>query len=247
MNASQNAVIEARPEPQSEVAALIQAIERAAVNPAVDVDKMERLFALQERMFAKNAEVAFNEALAAVQAELPKIKRNRKNIQTGSLYADLEAVTDAAAPVYTRHGFALSCTQEDCPTEGRMRVVCFCSHRGGHTRRYQYDASLDMTGLKGNQNKTPIQGEGSTFSYARRYLTALIFNLTLTDEDNDGQSAGGCITDKQAADLQAKAEEVGADRVSFLRFLKVEKLADLPASKYAAAIRALEDKARGAK
>lgn len=246
MNA-QTAVIEARPEPQSEVAALIQAIERAAVNPAVDVDKMERLFALQERMFAKNAEVAFNEALAAVQSELPKIKRNRKNNQTGSLYADLEAVTDAAAPVYTRHGFALSFTQEDCPTEGRMRVVCLCSHRAGHTRRYQYDPSLDMTGLKGNANKTPIQGEGSTFSYAQRYLTKLIFNLTLTDEDNDGQSAGGCITDKQAADLQAKITEVGANEAQFLRFLKVEKLEDLPASKYTAAIRALEDKARGAK
>lgn len=240
------AVIEARPEPQSEVAALIQAIERAAVNPAVDVDKMERLFALQERMFAKNAEVAFNEALAAVQSEMPKIRRNRKNGQTESTYADLEAVTDAAAPVYTKHGFALSCTQEDCPTEGRMRVVCFCSHRAGHTRRYQYDASLDMTGLKGNQNKTPIQGEGSTFSYARRYLTALIFNLTLTDEDNDGQSAGEFITDKQAADLQALAEEVGANREAFMNYFGIQRLAEMPVSKYAAALAMLQKKRRKA-
>lgn len=237
-----SAVIEARHEPQSEVASLIQAIERAAVNPAVDVDKMERLFALQERMLARHAEIAFNDAMAAVQAELPKIKRNRKNVQTGSLYADLEAVTDAAAPVYTKHGFALSCTQEDCPTEGRMRVVCFCSHRGGHTRRYQYDASLDMTGLKGNQNKTPIQGEGSTFSYARRYLTALIFNLTLTDEDNDGQSAADRITESQAADLQAKITEVSADKAAFLRYLRVDRIEDLPASKFKAAIAALEKK-----
>lgn len=242
-----SAVIEARPEPQTGMAAMIQAIEKAAINPAVDVDKMERLFALQERMLARNAEVEFNEAMAAVQAEIPKIKRNRKNNQTGSLYADLEAVTDAAAPVYTKHGFALSCTQEDCPIEGKMRVVCYCSHRAGHTRRYQYDASLDMVGIKGNQNKTPIQGEGSTFSYARRYLTALIFNLTLTDEDTDGQSGNWYITAQQEADLRAKAEEVGANMQAFLRFLKVQELGDLPASRFKAALQALEDKARGAK
>ena len=243
-----NAVVSHQPEdPASGPTALIQAIERAAVNPAVDVDKMERLFALQERMLSRNAEIAFNEAMRATQAEMPKIKRNKKNSQTGSLYADLEAVTDAAAPIYTRNGFSLSFGQADCPTDGKIRILCWCSHAAGHTRLYQYDASLDMTGLKGAPNKTAIQAEGSTFSYGQRYLTKLIFNITLTDEDNDGQDAAGRITESQLADLRAKIQEVGANEAQFIRFLKVEKLEDLPAAKYAKAIQALNDKARGAR
>lgn len=53
------------------------------------------------------------------------------------------------------------------------------------------------------------------------------------------------IDEKQAADLDAKISEVGANKENFLKFLKVERLADLPASKYKAAAQALEDKAKG--
>lgn len=238
-----NAVVERKIEESvSEVTALIQAIERAAINPAVDVDKMERLFALQERMLTRNAEIAFNEAMRATQAGMPKIKRNKKNAQTGSMYADLEAVTNAAAPIYTENGFSLSFGQEDCPTEGRMRIVCWCSHVAGHTRHYQYDASIDMTGLKGNANKTAIQGEGSTFSYGQRYLTKLIFNITLTDEDNDGNQSREFITESQEADLNALISEVKANKDAFLKHIKVEKLSDLPADKFADAVVALNKK-----
>ena len=107
-----------------------------------------------------------------------------------------------------------------------------------------------MVGIKGMQNKTQIHGEGSSFSYAQRYLTKLAFNLRIEGEDDDGNKAGRgpeLITESQAADLLAKITEVGANKEQFLKFLKVEKLSDLPAKRYTAAIRALEDKARGAR
>jgi hypothetical protein len=68
-------------------------------------------------------------------------------------------------------------------------------------------------------------------------------------EDNDGnsQDRSHFITEKQAEELQAKIKKVGANEAQFMKFLKVEKLADLPAKKYAAAMQALEDKARGAR
>lgn len=59
-------------------------------------------------------------------------------------------------------------------------------HVGGHCKRYEGDFPLYKAGAKGNDNKTAIQATGSTFSYARRYLTYLIFNLTVADEDTDG-------------------------------------------------------------
>lgn len=241
-----NAVIEARPEPQSEVAALIQAIERAAVNPAVDVDKMERLLAMQERVLAKNAQMAFNESMRAAQAEMPKIKRNKENKETHSRYADLEAVTDKAVPIYTNHGFSLSYGTDDCPIPGHMRMTCLCAHTGGHERNYQADVPLDMTGPKGNQNKTATHGFGSSMSYGRRYLICLIFNITLTNEDQDGNQASDLITEKQVADLMALAEEVNANRGKFLEYFKIARLAELPALKFSEAVAMLEKKRKKA-
>lgn len=224
---------------------MVAMIERLALSPDVDVAKLEKLLELQERILNRNAEAAFNDAMRLVQAEMPKIKRNKKNNQTGSLYADLEAVTNQAVPIYTKHGFSLSFSQTDCPIDGKMRVICYCSN-SGYTRQYQYDASLDMTGLKGAANKTPIQGEGSTFSYAQRYLTKLIFNITLTDEDNDGQGDIEFINESQINDLMALAEEVKANREKFLQYMGVEKLADIQVSQFKKAVAALEQKRKSA-
>lgn len=251
-----NAVVERAP-PQSqmpalsEATALIQALERAALNPDVNIDKMERLFAMQKEIMARQAETEFNAALARAQSEIPTIKGHKKNQQTGSFYADLVAVCDVAMPIITKHGFSLSFGQGDCPIEGRIRVTCQCAHARGHSRFYHWDAPIDTVGIKGVQNKTQIHGEASSFSYAQRYLTKLAFNLRIEGEDNDGNGNGQkqsqFITEKQAADLLAKITEVGANKEQFLKFLKVEKIADLEAKRYTAALQALQDKARGAR
>lgn len=239
-----NAIVKA-PDHVSESNALIAVIERAASNPNIDVEKMERLLAMQERIIAQNAKTAFNEAMRVTQAEMPKIKRTKDNAQTSSKYADLEHITDKAVPIYTRNGFSVSYGTADCPIPGHARITALCAHTGGFERTYQADVPLDLTGPKGNQNKTATHGFGSTMSYGRRYMICLIFNITLTNEDQDGNQPGDLITEKQAADLKAKITEVGANQAQFMRFLKVEKLSDLPAKRYSAALQALEDKARG--
>jgi hypothetical protein len=117
----------------SETAGMVAMIERLALSPDVDVLKLEKLLELQERVLKRNAEAAFNDAMRTVQSEMPKIRRNKKNAQTGSLYADLEAVTNAAVPIYTKHGFSLSFSQADGAPDGKMRIQCYCSN-AGHTR-----------------------------------------------------------------------------------------------------------------
>jgi hypothetical protein len=74
-----------------------------------------------------------------------------------------------------------------------------------------------MTGPKGNQNKTATHGFGSTMSYGRRYLICLIFNITLTNEDQDGNQPGEQVTapagfEKWKADITAVADE-GMERL----------------------------------
>jgi hypothetical protein len=162
-----------------------------AINQNVPVETLERLFAMDERIRARNAEVAFNEALTAVQEHMPRIQKDAENKQTSSMYARLETVNQALIPVYTQHGFSLSFGTEESKKEDHERVICYVSHKSGHTRTYHYDSPLDMTGIAGKVNKTRTHGSGSALSYGRRYLTLMIFNATMAGEDDDGQAAGG--------------------------------------------------------
>lgn len=60
---------EAKPvAPIAPEASIFSVIERAARDPNVDIDKMERLIAMREKELSRVAEQAFNEAMKAAQA-----------------------------------------------------------------------------------------------------------------------------------------------------------------------------------
>lgn len=222
---------------------ILNVIAKAAADPKTDVDKLERLLAMQERVLDREAEQAFNAALRAAQDEIHPIVKNRKNDSTKSSYADLEAVSDAIDPVFRKHGFSQSFGTADCPLEGHYRVTCRLSHTGGHHRDYQADVPADTVGLKGNQNKTATHGFGSALSYGRRYLKLLIADVATTDDD--GRAAGkatGFISKEQLAVLNGLADAVGADKIAFCKYAKIDSFSDIPADQYNDAIRVLSQK-----
>lgn len=165
---------------------ILAVIARAAADPTVDVEKMRQLLEMQERIEAKRAEAAFNSAMSTAQQEMPRVHRDAKNPSTNSLYTRLETLNKEAVPIYTKHGFSLSFGSDDCPIADHIRITCVVAHIGGHCRPYKCDLPRDDMGAKGTPNKTKMHGAGSTFSYGRRYLTMLIFNISLTNEDDDG-------------------------------------------------------------
>lgn len=169
---------------------MFQVIARAAADPSVDVAKLERLLALRDRELARVAEAEFHTAMRACQSEIPMIGKDRENAFTHTWYATLERVNDRVVPIYTRHGFNLSFGTTDSKIEGCVRVTCHVSHIGGHSRDYEVNLPLDGAGAKGGNNKTGVQAFGSTVSYGRRYLTLMIFNVTLCGEDTDGRLPG---------------------------------------------------------
>jgi hypothetical protein len=184
---------------------LLQAIVRAAADPTTDLNKIERLFAIHERMVKTDAETAFNAALARAQAAMPIVARKAQNTQTNSKYARLEAIVEAISPVYTAEGFALSFDTAEAPKAGDIRIVSILSHAAGHSRQYHIDMPPDEAGAKGNVNKTRVHATGSTNSYARRYLICMIFNVA-TGDDNDGNRDKKVMPDKALADWLAAVE-----------------------------------------
>lgn len=215
----------------TDAAALMEVITRAGKDPATDVDKLERLMGLYERINDKRAEQLFNDAMTAAQAQMPQVLRNKENDQTNSRYADLAALDKAIRPIYTKNSFALSFGTADGAPAGHYRVTCHVSHGGGFSRDYHADVPIDNVGPKGTQNKTNTHGFGSSMSYGRRYLTLLIFNISTTDDD--GNAAGSeQVSDEQVMELANLISEKKANMVKFLAYMKVSALYEIPAAQF---------------
>jgi hypothetical protein len=229
------------PTPSSETAAIIQVIERAASNPAVDMDKMERLLQMQERILNRNAEAAFNAGMTDAQADMGRISTDATNPQTRSNYATYGKLDAALRPIYTKHGFALSFdTGEGAPAD-YVRIVAHVSHSAGYTRSYHADMPADGKGAKGGDVMTKTHATGAAMSYGMRYLLKMIFNVAIGEQDRDGNEGGGVsISEDQLKKLQALADEVGGDVARLCQHFKIEALPDLPAAKLAEAVGIME-------
>lgn len=186
----QTAVVIREPAPDQS-ATMLTAIQRIAENPAADIEKLERLMALYERMEGKRAETAFNAAMSDAQASIGRISADRQNPQTRSAYATYAAIDRVVRPIYTNHGFALSFnTGADAPAD-HVRVLCDVSHRDGFSRTYKIDMPADGKGAKGNDVMTKTHAVGSGAAYGMRYLLKMIFNIAIGDDpdDDDGNGA----------------------------------------------------------
>jgi hypothetical protein len=164
----------------AEGATLLAVISRAAADPQTDVEKMERLMAMYERIEAKRSEAEFAAALADMQSELPSIGE-RGNAAGRYTYALWEDINTAIKPVLQRFGFALSFRTDF--TDG-IAVTGVLSHRAGHSERTTIKLPADPSG-----NKNAVQAVASSVSYGKRYTAGALLNLTSHGEDDDAYRA----------------------------------------------------------
>jgi hypothetical protein len=87
-------------------------------------------------------------------------------------------------------------------------------------------------------------------SYLRRYLTLLIFNVVVANEDNDGQKTG-FITDQQIAAVQALLAQCYTDpkdaakvEAGFLAYMRAKAIGEIHAIDFVKATQILESKKR---
>lgn len=225
-------------------ATMVSIIERAARDESVDMDKLERLMAMHERIVAKQAEQSYTVSMAQAQAEMSPIAADATNPQTRSKFASYMALDRALRPIYTKHGFSLSFDTEDTDKADMVRVVCHVSHRDGHTRKHHADMPADGKGAKGGDVMTKTHATGSAMSYGMRYLLKLIFNVAVGEHDDDGNKAAQTqrITESQVADLQSLIDETNSDKAAFLKFAKVERLEDIHPNAFGPLVKKLEAK-----
>lgn len=173
---------------------LLGVIARAARDPSVDIDKMERLIALQERVQDRDARIAFIEAKRAMRPSLPVItergkiiirdKGDRNKIVQETSFALFEDLNEILMPIVTEHGFDITFRNGTGP-DGKVRVYTVLSHIEGHSEETFFDLPPDGSG-----SKNAVQAIGSSTSYAKRYGMLEILNVTTKGEDDGGVAAG---------------------------------------------------------
>ena len=219
-------------------ASLLEVISRAARDPNVDIDKMERLIALRERVEQREAEVAFNAALAELQPLLPVIHERGgitgRDGKVQSTYALWEDVNEAIRPLLAEHGFALRF--QVARDADQISVTGILSHRAGHREETTLSLPTDSSG-----SKNAVQAVGSSTSYGKRYTAFALLNITSTGEDDDGKSAAQehPVSVKQYDEMQKLIVATQSDGGRFLEYLigagklgPEDTLSDLPAKHF---------------
>lgn len=183
----------------SESATILSVIQRAAADPQCDIEKMERLMVMHERMQDRTAQAEFSKAMAEMQCEIPSIAERGKGHGTIK-YATLEDINDVMKPIMQKYGFAISFKVVHANTG--VSVTGILMHRAGHREETTMLLPSDTSG-----SKNAVQAVGSSTSYGKRYVMCALLNISTRGEDDDGYAAvpdaQPVITAGQAAQLAA--------------------------------------------
>ena len=226
----------------SETAALLKVIASAATDPRVDIEKMERLLAMQERLMESQRKTAYVAAMSRLQARLPQIEKTGRIIVKGverSRYAPIEDIDVIIRPLLAEEGFAFSFDSES--TDGKIfKLSARLSHRDGHSETKYLTLPIDASDYRSS-----VQSIGSTVSYGKRQLIKMHLNLIEKMEDDDGQGGNQPISDEQIKTINTMIVDTKSDRKKFMDLIAgVERIEDIPARDYRRIMNALETKLR---
>jgi hypothetical protein len=246
--------------------ATLRTLETLATRKDVNVEVADRVVALMERMQDRAARQAFDAAFVEMQPKLPVMTKDGKIVvdqgkpATGKnvrgTWAKWETVDPILKPILQAHGFGLSHRTSSAP-DGRIRVTAILRGHGHVDDGCYMDGVPDTSG-----GKNAVQATASTVSYMKRHTALAVLNVVTREEDDDGQGAGGpvvpggAIAPEQADQLVELREAVECPADKFLAHLnktkpashpKIDKLADLPASRFDEAIAALRSYETNAK
>jgi hypothetical protein len=218
--------------PSASLVAVLALIERLALDPRADVEKLESMMAMYERFQAREAELAYNAAKGRILKKLAGIKivKNRSVLceidkgkpQKGTYeafkYAPLEEIDKHLRPLLAEEEMDLSYSDE-AQEGGGILIRGRLKHLpSGHYEDSFMPAPLDTSG-----GKSEVQAVGSTNSFLRRYVACNIFNIVVVGDDDDG--TGGTIDETQATTILDLTKKAKAGP-KFLKYMKAQSIAE---------------------
>lgn len=182
----------------------------------VDLDKMEKMMAMQERYEALEAKKAYNAAMSSFRGEAPVIGRD-SHVSYGNTdykHSTLGSALKEINPLLAKYGLNPSWrTSQDT---GQITVTCTITHAQGHSESTSLSSAPDASG-----GKNSIQAIGSAVSYLERYTLFSICGLASGDQDDDGHGEDlQKITEEQAMQIHALIDENGLNKDKFIAWIK---------------------------
>jgi len=177
-----------------------------AVQQGASMETLERLMDLQDRWEKREAEKAFNEAMAAFKLIPIKIIKRKlvdfatQKGRTTYKHAELDDVVSAVGPELAKQGFSWSWDTKQ--KDGVIEVTCKLRHRMGHSESVTLTARADETG-----GKNAIQAIVSTTTYLQRHTLKQVSGTSEAGEDVDGQ-----VPEEDFADEEIPPELLQAAR-----------------------------------
>jgi hypothetical protein len=224
-------------------AASILDVISQAIDKGISVESLERLQLMYERERAQQAAMEFAAAMAAFQMACPPIaKRSRAQIDSRSgvkfayNYAELDEIARTVRPLL--HSRGLSYAWDSTVTGGIMTVVCTVRHVNGHHITASFACPTENAA-----GMSPQQKAAAALTFARRQSLIQALGITTAEPDTDGANPEP-ITADQAQDLQALLEETGGNLARFLKWAKVQRIADVLARDYESCVNVIRSAAR---
>lgn len=200
-----------------------------AVRNGADIAMLERLMALRNAWQADEAKKAFEAAMAAAQAEIGPIEKNRSvgfdstkpgGSSVSYRHEDLAQIERQVKPVLAQHGLSYR-FKVSSEIDQPVRVTCVISGHG-HFEETTLAAGRDKSG-----SKNDIQSVGSTLTYLQRYALKASLGLAVAHDDDgrtSDQADEEAISEEQVKKIQKLADETSASIPKLCALLKVESV-----------------------
>jgi len=207
-----------------------------AVEKNLDIDKLERLFAMRRQDRADEAARQFAVAMADFQKRCPVIGKGKlvhyvtkSGVTIHYKHAELKDIQQIIKPLCGEVG--LSYSWSNVVEGGKLTTTCTVLHAGGHSRSVSFTCPVENN----NPGMSDAQKPAAALTFGERYTIIQAFGLVTAEPDTDGEQGGAVaekITQQQADDLRALAGEVNVKVERILRAAHVEKLEDVLATHY---------------
>ena len=218
--------------------------------PDLNTEALSQMIDLHIKAQEHQAKLDYAAAMTHFASIKVPIPHNRTGKTAGNApfsYADYPQMVMYVDPWMAECGLSHSHVQAEPVIDGGnvvlVMVTCVIKHIGGHSEPFSFPAVPDE---KLRSHLSPSQLLQLAITYAKRQTLAMGLGLATKEDhyDDDSSAPPDLVSDEQIANLEALISEVGADKIQFLKFLKLEALSDLPASKYDRAVKRLQEKGK---
>lgn len=231
-----------RPQPDE----FLALIEKVALNPEIDAEKLKVIVGLKLQLEDRAAEKAFDAAMQEAQKEVEALEWDKINKESSkNRWVSFPKIDAMLKPIREKYGFSESFGVEpELPSPNLMMMysdVTYKGPEGTHRRRFHLPMSISGEGPKGGGVMSAPQAVGNGTSYGMRYLEKLIWKIPMLvdKDDNDGNPIRSTVSEPQAKilrDLDNRLSEATHEKV--MTYLSntykqdIKAVEDIPSARY---------------